>query len=74
MNLSLTKGFTVTRTMRVDLRIDAFNAFNHVNYNNPNTSIVSPDFGRILGSATPRTAQIGAGSAFEDDHPPMKYQ
>ena len=64
VNLSLTKGFTVTRTVRLDVRLDAFNAFNHVNYNNPTTSIASPDFGRILGSATPRTAQIGARLSF----------
>jgi hypothetical protein len=50
--------------MRVDVRLDAFNAFNHVNYNNPTTSIASPDFGRILGSGDARTAQIGARLSF----------
>jgi hypothetical protein len=64
VNLSLTKGFTVTRNVRLDVRMDAFNAFNHVNYNNPTTSIASPDFGRILGSGDARTAQIGARLSF----------
>jgi hypothetical protein len=64
VNLSITKGFMVTSTVRLDVRMDAFNAFNHVNYSNPNTNITSPDFGRILSSAGPRTAQLGARLSF----------
>ena len=64
VNLSLTKGFRLTKDMRLDVRMDAFNAFNHVNYNNPTMSIASPDFGRILGSGDARTAQIGARLSF----------
>ena len=44
--------------------MDAFNALNHVNYGNPNTNIASPDFGRLLTSAPPRTAQLGARLSF----------
>jgi hypothetical protein len=64
VNLSLTKGFRVTERVRFDVRMDAFNAFNHVNYNNPTLSIASPDFGRILSSGEARTAQIGARLSF----------
>jgi hypothetical protein len=64
VNLSLTKGFSMAKDVRLDVRMDAFNAFNRVNYNNPNTNITSPDFGRILGSAGARTAQVGARLSF----------
>jgi hypothetical protein len=46
------------------VRMDAFNAFNHVNFSNPNTNITSPDFGRLLSSTGARTAQIGARLSF----------
>jgi hypothetical protein len=64
VNASLVKGFRLTDQMRLDVRLDAFNALNHVNYSNPNTNITSPDFGRILGSGQPRTAQLGARLSF----------
>jgi hypothetical protein len=60
VNASLGKTFTLTNAVRLEVRIDAFNALNHVNYNNPNTNITSPDFGKLLTSAGPRTAQLGA--------------
>ena len=64
VNLSVTKGFRLTRTVRLDVRMDAFNAFNRINYNNPNVNITSPDFGRLLTSMPPRTAQLGARLSF----------
>ena len=64
VNLSITKGFRMTERVRLDVRMDAFNAFNRVNYNNPNTNIRSPDFGRLLSSAGARTAQLGARLSF----------
>ena len=64
VNLSVTKGFRFTQTVRLDVRMDAFNAFNRINYNNPNTNITSPDFGRLLTSMSPRTAQLGARLSF----------
>jgi hypothetical protein len=69
VNLSVTKGFRLSQTVRLDVRMDAFNAFNRMNYANPNTNITSPDFGRILTSTSalsggPRTAQLGARLSF----------
>jgi len=64
VNASLSKGFVLTGRMRLDVRLDAFNALNRVNYNNPNTNITSPDFGRLLSSQPPRTAQLGARLSF----------
>jgi hypothetical protein len=64
VNLSVSKSFSVGGDARLEVRMDAFNAFNRVNYSNPNTNITSPDFGRILSSTGARTAQIGVRLSF----------
>ncbi len=64
VNLSVVKTFTFTEAMRLEIRGDAFNLFNHVNYNNPNTTITSPIFGTLTGDAGPRTGQVGARFVF----------
>jgi hypothetical protein len=64
VNASLGKVFSFTELVKLELRLDAFNAFNHVNYNSPTLSIASPDFGKILTAGSPRTAQIAARLSF----------
>ena len=64
VNASIVKGFRLAGQMRLDVRLDAFNAFNRVNYNNPVSNIASPDFGRITGAQQMRTAQLGARLSF----------
>jgi hypothetical protein len=64
VNLSVAKTVTFTEAMRLEIRADAFNLFNHVNYNNPNTNITSPIFGTLTGDAGPRTGQVGARFVF----------
>jgi outer membrane receptor protein involved in Fe transport len=64
VDMSLQKTFSITESVRVQFRADAFNALNHVNYNNPNSNITSPDFGRITGTASARTGQVGVRLTF----------
>ena len=64
MNASLAKGLRLTPTVRLDVRLDAFNALNHVNYGSPNTTITSPDFGKLLTSTGARTAQLSGRLSF----------
>jgi hypothetical protein len=64
VNTSFGKTFRLAETIGLELRVDAFNAFNHVNYNNPTTNITSPQFGIITGAGGMRTAQIAARLAF----------
>lgn len=43
----------------LQMRLETFNTFNRVNFNNPNTSVGNVDFGRITGAAGGRDVQIG---------------
>jgi hypothetical protein len=68
-DISLGKTFRLTESVAVQVRADAFNAFNNVNYNNPVTNINSPDFGKITsaslsGALGNRVGQIGARLTF----------
>jgi len=43
----------------VEFRFEMFNAFNHANLGNPNTTFNSSAFGRIDTVTGPRIAQMG---------------
>jgi hypothetical protein len=64
VNLSISKTIVFNDRMRLELRGDSFNVFNHVNYNSPNTTITSPIFGTITSDAGPRSGQVGARFVF----------
>ena len=57
-DLSLRKRFALPRNSNVELRADAFNAFNRVNYNNPATVVTNTTFGTISTAKTPRELQF----------------
>jgi hypothetical protein len=57
VDLGLHKTFATGHGTRVQVRIEAFNAFNWVNLNPPNTSQNSANFGRITSAANPRVMQ-----------------
>ena len=46
--------------LRLQLRGEFFNAFNHPNFNNPNTTLSSSTFGRIQGASAGRVIQLAA--------------
>jgi hypothetical protein len=48
----------------LELRAEAYNAFNHVNLGNPTTNRSSGNFGRILSAGSPRIMQFGLRYAF----------
>ncbi len=50
-DLSLAKSFAVTERMKLQLRAEAFNAFNHTNLGDPNNNVTSPNVGQITGLA-----------------------
>jgi hypothetical protein len=57
-NLSLSKVFRVREKVNVELRVDAFNLFNTVEFSNPDTNIGDPSFGQISNTADPRIMQV----------------
>ncbi|PYR75417.1 MAG: TonB-dependent receptor [Acidobacteria bacterium] len=57
-DLSLRKNFGLPADSTLQVRVDAFNAFNRVNFNNPNTTVTSSAFGTISTAKTPREFQF----------------
>ena len=66
-DLGIYKAFRVTAGHTVTMRLEAFNAFNKVQYGFPTTDLSNVNFGRILGGATsysPRSLQLGVQYKF----------
>ena len=60
IDLSLFKTFPITDRMRTEFRAEFFNAFNHANFNHPNSSISDPgSFGKVYSTVNdPREIQL----------------
>jgi hypothetical protein len=60
--LSLFKEFALSKIregMRLEYRIEALNAFNHVQFSGPKTTVGNSNFGQITGQANlPREVQM----------------
>ncbi len=64
-DLSLQKAFRFTEKAHLELKWDAFNAFNHTNLSNPNSSVDTSTAGQITGIVDfRRRMQIGAQLTF----------
>ncbi len=64
-DLSLRKNFRLpVESMGFMIELDAFNAFNRVNYGNPNTTVTNGAFGQISSSQPPRQLQLAAKFTF----------
>jgi hypothetical protein len=59
LDLRLTRGFRLGERMRLDLFMEAYNAFNHANYLAPNGVLSSPAFLLRTTALDPRQLQIG---------------
>ena len=58
-DLSLFKNFGITERLRLQFRLESFNAFNHTQFGGPVTNRTSPQFGQILGARPARINQLG---------------
>lgn len=58
-DLSLYRIIRLGERFNIQLRAESFNLFNKVNYQNPNTTIGSANFGRITAARDPRILQFG---------------
>ena len=57
VNLSLVKRLAVTERSSLDLRFEAFNTFNNVNFGNPAATFGSSNFGQITSAGDARVVQ-----------------
>jgi hypothetical protein len=64
INLGLLKHIAIGGDMRLQLRAEAFNLFNHSNFNLPDAYVGSPTFGRIVSADSPRRCQFGVKLLF----------
>ncbi|HXD33065.1 MAG TPA: carboxypeptidase regulatory-like domain-containing protein [Pyrinomonadaceae bacterium] len=65
LDLALQREFSVTETVKLQLRAEAFNALNHTNLGTPNRFVNTPQFGTITEAATPgREIQLGVRLSF----------
>lgn len=59
VNLSLMKTTSLKEGVDLQFRAEAFNVFNHPNFDLPDNFLGSPTFGRILSAQSPRHIQFG---------------
>lgn len=50
--------FPIKERLRFKLRVDMFNAFNHPQFSNLNTTITSPAFGSVTSDLGPRVMDV----------------
>ncbi|MCA1577544.1 MAG: TonB-dependent receptor [Acidobacteria bacterium] len=59
VNVSLMKNTPLGERVNLQFRVEAFNLFNHPNFNLPDNFLGSPTFGRITSARDPRHIQFG---------------
>lgn len=64
VDIGLTKRFNFGARQSIDLRIEAFNAFNTVNFRNPAAVVGASNFGLIQNSYDPRQVQLALRYGF----------
>jgi hypothetical protein len=55
---SIIKKIPIKENLSIQLRIEAFNVLNGVNWNDPTLNVNSANFGRITGTGAPRIIQL----------------
>jgi len=63
-NVALSKSTKITESKELQLRLEAFNVFNHAQFTNPTGEINSSQFGQVTNARDPRIMQIGAKFLF----------
>jgi hypothetical protein len=63
-DLSVFKNIKVTEGTRFQFRAEAFNVFNHTNFQDIDTNVNSESFGQVVGTHQPRIIQLGLKFTF----------
>jgi hypothetical protein len=64
VNVAIVKRMPFGRQGTLELRAEAFNVFDRINYDLPDAFFGSPTFGRILSARNPRRMQLGIQAGF----------
>ena len=48
-DITLSKSFALTERLRLEARVEAYNAFNHINWDNPVVDFNNSNFGKVIG-------------------------
>ncbi|HST53855.1 MAG TPA: carboxypeptidase regulatory-like domain-containing protein [Pyrinomonadaceae bacterium] len=59
VDFSLFKNIHFSESMRIQLRGEAFNIFNHTNFRTLSTNVTAANFGAVTAVRDPRTIQLG---------------
>ena len=58
VDMALSRAFRVRERQRIEIRAEAFNVQNRVNFNNPTGTVSSALFGKIQTDKAPRIMQF----------------
>jgi hypothetical protein len=64
INASMFRSFNVYRESKFEIRVEAFNLFNHPILNNPNVTVGAGNFGQITSFGASRTVQYSGRISF----------
>ncbi|HVX67099.1 MAG TPA: TonB-dependent receptor, partial [Bryobacteraceae bacterium] len=64
VDFTLLKEFALTERYHADIRAEAYNLFNHANFNVPGHVFGAADFGVVSSARAPRTVQLGLRFTF----------
>jgi hypothetical protein len=64
LDLGISRSISLSSTKRVELRAEAFNLLNRINYNLVGRILGTPSFGQLLSQYDPREWQFGVRFAF----------
>ena len=59
VDLSFVKNARMGGSRQLQFRIEVFNLLNTINYDNPNRTALTPNFGKIFTAGPPRQIQLG---------------
>jgi hypothetical protein len=65
IDLNLFRNFHVTERASLGIGVQAFNAFNHPNFSNPDSTIGDSTFGTLGGTVSPTTSVYGSFLGFD---------
>jgi hypothetical protein len=63
-NLAAFKSFAFTEDVKLQIRVESFNTFNHTEFQNVDASTNDANFGQVTSTYDPRVLQLGAKIAF----------